>query len=54
MLTTDSLKKYQKLDPLTRQVKSWHNHKTKPQKNISLSWKTKQYSEIFETLATLQ
>ena len=36
------LKKYRNLDPVTRQKKSWHNHKTKPRKAISLSWKTKQ------------
>ena len=42
ILTTDLLKKHQNLNPVTRQKKSWHNHKTKPLKAISLSWKTKQ------------
>ena len=31
-ITLELLRKYQNLDPVIRQLKSWHKHKTKPTK----------------------
>ena len=53
-ITINTLKQYQNLDPVIRQLKSWHKYKTKPVKADTAILGKKHSSDIFENLIIQQ
>ena len=53
-ITISTLKQYQNLDPIIRQLKSWHKYKTKPVKADSTILGNKTLLRYFRNLTTQQ
>ena len=53
-ITINTLKQYQNLDPVIRQLKSWHKYKIKPVKADTTILGNKYSSDIFENLIIQQ